>query len=404
MTSPDVIVVGGGPAGATVATLLARRGRAVVLVERAPRWRWRACGVFSSPAAMAALGHIGLAPDLLTEVARPIPAMRVEADGATFRMTYGAEGDVAPASAVGFDREGLDDALLDLARAAGVDVRTGVTATGLALDGPRPRLTTRAGGWTEEIETGVVIGADGVRSTIARAAGVVRPARLGPRIGLTFHVADPRPPDRLTDARMVILPDAYCGLAPVPGGRLNVGIVLAGDEWPRRLSAEGAASAARAILSAIPVSDDDPVVWADAEHLDPIEGASPLGHRVARRAGRGWVLVGDAAGFLDPLTGEGMHRALLSAALAARAVDAHLDGAADALDRYEHAMTRRFRAKDVVTTLIQSFLSRPALFGHAARRLERRGPVRDTMGLVIGDLVPATRALDPRFLIALLRP
>jgi hypothetical protein len=67
-------------------------------------------------------------------------------------------------------------------------------------------------------------------------------------------------------------------------------------------------------------------------------------------------------------------------------------------------MTRRFRAKDVVTTLIQSFLSRPELFGHAARRLERRGPVRDTMGLVIGDLVPATRALDPRFLIALLRP
>jgi flavin-dependent dehydrogenase len=404
MTSPDVIVVGGGPAGATVATLLARRGRGVVLVERAPRWRWRACGVFSSPAAMAALGHIGLAPELLTEVARPIPAMRVEADGATFRLTYGAEGDVAPAFAVGFDRERLDDALLDLARAAGVDVRTGVTATGLALDGKRPRLTTRAGGWSEAIEARVVIGADGVRSTIARAAGVVRPARLGPRIGLTFHVVDPRPADGPTDARMVILPDAYCGLAPVPGGRVNVGIVLAGDDWRRRLSAEGAAAVAGAILAAVPVSADDPVVWADAEHTDAIEGAAPLGHRVARRAGHGWLLVGDAAGFLDPLTGEGMHRALVSAALAARAVEAHLDGAPDALDRYERAMTRRFRAKDVVTVLIQSFLARPAMFGHAARRLEHRGPVRDTMGLVIGDLVPATRALDPRFLLALLRP
>ena len=320
--------------------------------------------------------------------------MRVEADGATFRLTYGAEGDVAPASAVGFDRERLDDALLDLARAAGVDVRTGVTATGLALDGKRPRLTTRAGGWSEAIEARVVIGADGVRSTIARAAGVVRPARLGPRIGLTFHVVDPRPADGPTDARMVILPDAYCGLAPVPGGRVNVGIVLAGDDWRRRLSAEGAAAVAGAILAAVPVSADDPVVWADAEHTDAIEGAAPLGHRVARRAGHGWLLVGDAAGFLDPLTGEGMHRALVSAALAARAVEAHLDGAPDALDRYERAMTRRFRAKDVVTVLIQSFLARPALFGHAARRLEHRGPVRDTMGLVIGDLVPATRALD----------
>jgi flavin-dependent dehydrogenase len=404
MTSPDVLVVGGGPAGATVAALLARRGRRVVLVERAPRWRWHACGVFSSPAAMAALGHIGLQPELLTEVARPIPAMRVEADGATFRLTYGADGDVVPASAVGFDRERLDDALLDLARAAGVDVRTGVTATGLALAGPRPRLTTRASGRDEEIEAQVVIGADGVRSTVARAAGVVRPARLGPRIGLTFHVVDPRPADEARDARMVILPDAYCGLAPVPGGRVNVGIVLAGGAWRQRLSSEGAAPVVRAILAAVPGAPDDAVDWAEAEHLDPIEGASPLGHRVARRAGPGWLLVGDAAGFLDPLTGEGMHRALLSAALAARAVEGHLDGAVDSLDRYERAMARRFRSKDVVTLLIQSFLSRPALFGHAARRLASRGPVRETMGLVIGDLVPATRALDPRFLAALLRP
>jgi flavin-dependent dehydrogenase len=399
----DAVVVGGGLAGATTAALLARRGRRVVLIERSSRWRWHACGVFSSPASVAALRRIGLPSDVLASATHPVPAMRVEVEGTAFRLTYGDDGSLTD-PAVGFDRQRLDEALLDLTRASGVDVRTGVNVTGVSLDRSRPRVMTRAGIGNEELEARVVIGADGVRSTVARAAGVVRPARLGTRVGLTYHVADPRSDRSGADARMVILPDAYCGLAPVPGGRVNVGIVLAGEAWRRRLAARGAASAAQAVLAAIPAASDDSVAWADAERLDPIEGAAPLGHRVARRAGRGWLLVGDAAGFLDPLTGEGMHRALVSAALAARAVDEHLAGAAGALDRYERAMTARFRAKDVVTLLIQSFLSRPSLFSHVARRLASREPLRETMGLVIGDLVPATRALEPGFLAALLRP
>ena len=67
-------------------------------------------------------------------------------------------------------------------------------------------------------------------------------------------------------------------------------------------------------------------------------------------------------------------------------------------------MRRRFRSKDVVSLLVQTFLARPALFEYAARRSARRDDVRATMGLVMGDLVPASTALDPRFLAALLAP
>jgi flavin-dependent dehydrogenase len=401
-TSTEVIVVGGGPAGSTVAALMARRGREVVLLERSPGWRWRACGVFSSPAAVTALRRVGLADDALAAATRPIPAMRVEVlDGTAFRLTYGDD-DRLVRPAVGFERRSLDEALLAMARAAGVDVRTGVTVTRATFSNGRQTVVARDATDMGELHARVVIGADGVRSMIARAADVVRPARLGRRVGLTFHVVDPRPREPFRDARMVLLENAYCGLAPVPGGRLNVGIVLAGAAWQQRLTADGAAAVVTRVLSAIPRAADDPVDWAAAERSDPIEGAAPLGHRVASRSGDGWLLVGDAAGFLDPLSGEGLHRALVSAELAADAIDGHLRGEASSLRAYDRAMSARFRSKDVVTLLIQAFLARPALIRHAARRLARRDRLRETMGLVLGDLVPASRALEPSFLAGLL--
>ncbi|MFL5755807.1 MAG: NAD(P)/FAD-dependent oxidoreductase, partial [Chloroflexota bacterium] len=152
---------------------------------------------------------------------------------------------------------------------------------------------------------------------------------------------------------------------------------------------------------------DAQLALADRPALDRIEGVSPVGHAVRRLFGPGWLLVGDAAGFLDPFTGEGLHRALVSSRLAAEAIDRHLrrrDDGHRAFAAYGRAMRRRFLAKDVVTLVVQAFLARPALFEYAASRLATRASVRATMGNVIGDLAPATAALDPRFVAALLRP
>jgi flavin-dependent dehydrogenase len=394
----DVAVVGGGPAGSLTAMLLAGLGREVVLLERAPAWRWRACGVFSSPAGVAALRRLGLAEVDLVRVARPVPAMRVETRGGTrFGLTYGGSGDLAD-SAVGFDRGALDPHLLALARAAGADIREGAAAARLALDAPRePASVTLASG--DAIRARVVIGADGIRSIVARTAGVARRTALGPRAALTFHIPDP---GRGLDARMVVIEDGYVGLAPVPGDRLNVGIVL-GRSWFGALRRDGAWPVARDILARL--RDIANESWDGVEPLDRVAGTTPLGHAVTRRAGRDWLLVGDAAGFLDPFTGEGLHRAIVSAELAAEVVDAVLAGRSGArLVDYDRAMRERFATKDLVSRVVQAFLGRPALFEYAARRLAARERVRETMGLVIGDLAPASRALDPRYLAALLAP
>jgi flavin-dependent dehydrogenase len=190
----------------------------------------------------------------------------------------------------------------------------------------------------------------------------------------------------------------------VPRGRVNIGIVLASSSWRARLATDGAAAVAAAILAAVPPAPTGAASWREGGPLDEIAGASPLGHRVRRRSGPGWLLVGDAAGFLDPFTGEGLHRAVVSAELAPNAALRALDGGPRALDAYERAMRSRFAIKDVVSVVVQAFVAHPGTFEYAARRLAHRGRVRETMSLVMGDLVPARRALDPRFLAALLRP
>jgi flavin-dependent dehydrogenase len=397
----DVAVIGGGPAGALTALLLARAGHEVVLLERAPTWRWRACGVFASPAAIAALRTIGIDEPTLERCARPLAAMRVETPGgAAFRLTYGGNGDLRDAP-VGFDRSALDPMLLELAARAGAEIRTGATVASVALGGGRSagrrgaHLNLARGA---ALHARFVVGADGGRSLLAGTAGVAMRSSIGPRAALSFHVPEADLPrhEPAGDARMVVLRDAYVGLASVPGKRVNVGIVLR-PSWFAALRRDGGPATAARILAGLGAPR--------ATVLDHVAGVAPLGHRVRARAGAQWLLVGDAAGFLDPFTGEGLHRAIASAALAADCIDGALrSGGDDGLQSYERAMHDRFATKDVVSRIVQAFLGRPVLFEYAARRLAARDRVRETLGLVLGDLVPARRALDPRYLGALLAP
>jgi flavin-dependent dehydrogenase len=186
----------------------------------------------------------------------------------------------------------------------------------------------------------------------------------------------------------------YVGLAPLTGGRLNVGMALP-------MNGHSGRTAGERFQAAI---DGIPAVAArlrGRKRLTPIRGASPIGHRVARVAGPGWLLVGDAAGFIDPFTGEGIYRALRSARAAADAISG---GNVAVEARYLAARRGAFAAKDALTWLVQGMLAAPPLMGYVLRRLASRPEVVDRLGSALGDCRPASDALSPFFLARLLRP
>jgi flavin-dependent dehydrogenase len=120
----------------------------------------------------------------------------------------------------------------------------------------------------------------------------------------------------------------------------------------------------------------------------------------------GLLLIGDAAGYFDPFTGEGIFHALRSAELATEVVsEALTDGdlGADRLERYAQRYRREFRGKRAIEWIIQAAVQVPPLMNHIARNLSRRKGMADTIVAVTGDFLPPSAVLNPWFLVRLLR-
>ena len=400
----EVAIVGGGPAGAALAIRLAERRRSVAVFERLPRPRWRASGVYSSPLTRRCLAALGLSEQQLERLIRPISAMVVAtADGrATCRLEY-----PAPNHACGVDRVRLEEALLDRARAAGAQVHVGAVVRQVHLTGvpgaPAGLLVSRSDGpawWTARL----VVGADGPSSIVARSAGVALTARRYRQAAVTGHRLDPAAGagSEAMEARLIVGPGWYLGLAPVPGGRVNLGLVLGEADLREGLLRAGGLDGVmnRALTAGAGLAGE----LAAAPASDELDAHLPLLHRVSAAAGPGFMLVGDACGFVDPISGEGLHRALVSAELAARAIVAGATDADTVGRDYHHRLRARFGGKDVLSWLLQVFVHQPWLTRRAMHRLERRPELSRRLARALADMAPASDVVNPRFVAALIGP
>jgi geranylgeranyl reductase family protein len=387
MTDAEVIVVGGGPAGAATATSLAAEGLHVLVLDRAAFPRDKACAEFLSPGAVAALERLGVLEDAAAAGAWQ-EGMRIASDRASFTARY-ADG----RRGLGIARPVLDRLLLERARAAGAEVRERTDVGGALVErGVVTGVRLRGGG---TLRARFVVAADGLRSPVARSLGLERRPRWPRRLGLVARVRG-APPSGL--GVMAVGRGAYCGVAAVGGGEASVGVAVSPGT---RRPGEPAEELFERILASIAPARD---AVADAPRVTAIRGVAPLARRVSRVSGPGYLLVGDAAGFTDPFTGEGIHRALRGAELASAAVGRALARPDREPAGYAEARREAFAAKERACLVLQAALARPALFDYCLRRAETRERVARVLTGVFGDYVPAETALRPVLVAELVRP
>jgi len=390
-----VVVVGGGPAGAATAALLRRRGHDVALLDEARFPRDKVCGESVSPEAWRLLAELGAASAIRALAPHPIRGMALTApDGTAFCGLYGAGRE--PGFAV--RREALDKALLDHARSEGVQVLEGTRVTGLVRDASDAvhGVACVNGGEPRVVRARVVVGADGRRSRVARELGLLREHPRLRKFAVRGHWEGMQGLRELGE--MHVAAAGYCGVAPLSPSQANVAFVV--DRSEMAAAGSDLQGFYRATLARWPRIVER---LQGATLLAPPRAVGPLALESRRAVAPGAVLVGDAAGFYDPFTGEGVTLALRSAELAAAAIHAALrEDDRARLRGYDRDRREATRDKFRFNRMLQQIVGRPWLANRVARRIAARPALADRLVGVAGDFVPARSALGPAFLRDLL--
>ena len=347
----DVVVCGAGPAGSVAAIVLARGGARVLLIDRARFPRDKLCGDTLNPGTLRHLSRLNLS-DAFAAHSSPIDGMIVSGErGARIRAAYrrGARG-------VSIVRRDLDQSLVDAAGSSGVRVEQGVLArrplVDSAGDGPRVRGIVVAGrnGADIRVPAPLVIAADGRRSRLALALHLIRhPPR--PRrwaIGAYFENVD----GLSAFGEMHVRRERYVGVAPLPSGLANICCVSE--------TTEGFQDPAGALWAAIRADRDLAERCSRARMVTTPRALGPLAVEAIACGVPGLLLAGDAAGFIDPMTGDGLRFAIEGGELAGRAALAALADGRAAHHRLAAWRKRAFSRKHRFNRALRSLVAAPS--------------------------------------------
>jgi flavin-dependent dehydrogenase len=375
------------------------------LLDRAKFPRDKICAEYLSPQAARILFEM----NVLDEVERSSPAHLA---GIRMRSPNGQIADGEFSSLHGFRpfrdyglavrRFILDAIVLDGAKAAGVRVEEQVRVTDIAKDGEARVCGVIVGGpngGTRTLTSRYVVGADGLRSVVGRRLGLTHTSRFFPkRIALVTHYKKVRDVGALGE--MHVDYGGYFGIVDVGCGLMNVAVVV-----PRSRAREFGDSPAEFLEQWIATRPHLAERFVGAERVAPVRVTGPFASESRPAWAPGAALVGDAADFFDPFTGEGMYAALRGGELLAPFILEALRGNAREETRvlagYETARRSEFGGKWKLERIIGMSIAYPYFLNNAAKALSRHKAMADLLVGVAGDFVPVSAVLNPRFLFNL---
>jgi len=393
----DVLVVGAGPAGSTTACLLARQGWDVLLVDRAHFPRPKTCGDGLTPRAVATLHRLGLLPPLLAAGYPRIEGARLVApDGHELHIRFAEHLRKLPGYGLVVPRAELDELLRRYAVGAGARFFSGFHALApLRHDGRVAGVQGRLEGRIRTIRARLTIVATGVSIRFLRALGVlehvppvVRAARA------YFEGVEGLNGDFEFHFRPEFMP-GYAWIFPAPEGRANVGLGLFPPQRHDRCGHLG--QLLNDFLSRLPEMRQR---FRHARLVSRVQ-AHPLRIDYPHNPvhGPGFLLVGEAAGLVNPITGEGIDLAMESGEIAAAVAGDALrrgDVSTKVLRRYEQALRRRFASLFIGLCRIRHWVMHPRALNILIAKAARRPGLATTIaGIVQGTMSPWT-VLSPR--------
>ena len=347
----DALIAGGGPAGATAALLLARAGKNVRIFERTVFPRTKACGEYLSAGAVRLLHELGVG-EVLARVARPVHGVRLHGHGVQARIDFPKPGWSVPRSV-------LDETLLRAALDAGASLaHARVEECEDGAECGSVGFVSLPRGVMGQAEAEIVIAADGMHSIAARKCGLAGESASGSRFALGGHYRGFAGLDGYID--MFVQGRSYVAVNPLTDHSANVMLIVDRTELEEHRTDVEAFAYDRAQQLAGRLLAGTQV---EGKRL----AIGPLSYRARRLAGKHVLLVGDAARFIDPFTGQGVYLAMRCARIAA---DCIVSGD---LRSYESRAWREISARERAARRVSQIIASPAL-SRVAGSVMRRNP------------------------------